>query len=231
MLHTLVGSKQGSGVGFPFSFSDRSAVWPDRAEANSFELMDRGDFGAIADGLIAGTQIATELGWQSVEDLRAGDRVVTFDNGMRPLKAVRVSTLWTAEKSAPRAVWPLEVPKSVLGNRDVIRLLPDQAVLIESDEAEALYGDPFTMVSAGSLDGYKGITRVPPARELTLVALEFEGDEVVYVNGTMLVHCPNNHVEKVSTVDELLITGSEGSYQRLTAVQARQLVQAMSMSA
>lgn len=231
MLHTWVGSKHGSSVGFPFSFADRSAVWPDRVGASAFEAMTRGDHGAIAEGLIAGTRVATELGWQSVEDLRAGDRVVTFDNGMRPLKSVSISTLWTAEKSAPRHVWPLEVPKGVLGNREEIQLLPDQAVLIESDAAEEIYGDPFTMVSAKVLDGFNGITRVPPMREMTLVMLEFEGDEVVYVNGTTLVQCPNNHVEKVSTIDELFITGSEGLYQRLTEVQGRHLVQAMAVTA
>lgn len=227
MLHSWMSGQHGRNFDLPYTFSDRSDLWPSAAAVSGSEMTDRSDYSSIADGLLAGTTVATELGWQAVEDLRAGERIVTFDNGMRPLKAVRVSTLWTAEKSAPRHVWPLEVPKGVLGNRSSIRLLPNQTVLIESDAAEALYGDPFTMVSAAVLDGHNGISRVPPARELVVVTLEFEGDEIVYANGTALVHCPNTREKKVSTVDELMISGSDGLYQRLTETQGRHLLKVM----
>ena len=65
----------------------------------------------------------------------------------------------------------------------------EQPVLIESDAAEALYGDPFLMVAAQVLDGYHGIARVPPMREVTVVTLEFEGDEVVYANAGAMFLC------------------------------------------
>jgi hypothetical protein len=212
----------------PYSFADRGDLWPSEQTVST---AGRGDFGALAEGLIAGTTVATDLGWLPVETLRAGDRVVTFDNGMRPIKAVRISKLWTAEQDAPRAIWPLEVPARVLGNRTDMLLLPEQAVLIESDAAEELYGDPFTMVAAGTLEGYRGITRVPPMRELTVVTLEFEGDEVVYANGTTLVHCPVQQPATVASAEELMATGSLGLYQRLTDYQARHLVEAMAHAA
>ncbi|WP_461472156.1 Hint domain-containing protein [Pararhodobacter sp.] len=191
----------------------------------------QGDFGVIAEGLLAGTTVATDQGWLPVETLRAGDRVVTFDHGMRPVKAVRISKLWTAAQGAPRAVWPLLIPARVLGNRSETRLLPEQSVLIESDAAEEMYGDPFTMVAAGTLEGYMGITRVPPTRELTVVSLKFEGDEVVYTNGTMLVHCPNPRPAMVATADELMSAEMTALYQKLTDQQARSLVEAMAQSA
>jgi len=231
MLQSWVGGSFNRRPGFPFSYSERGDVWPHRPDARSTPALGRNDFGTIAEGLIAGTLVATDLGWQPVEDLQAGDRVVTFDNGLRPLKAVRIGTLWTAGSKAPRAVWPLEVPARALGNRTAIRLLPEQAVLIESDQAEELFGDPFTMVAAGTLDGFKGIARVAPERELTVVSLEFDRDEVVYASGTTLVHCPNHRVELVARAETVMSVGPAGAYQRLTDTQARRLVEAMHIDA
>ena len=227
MLHSWVGSTNNRRDNLPYSFSDRSDLWPTHFADTAESMVGRNDYGSLAEGLIAGTLVATEMGWQPVEDLRTGDRVVTFDNGMRPLKSVSVSTLWTVEASAPRNVWPMEVPAKALGNRETLRLLPDQSVLIESDEAEDLFGDPFMMVNAGVLDGYKGITRVPPAREMVIVTLVFDADEVVYASGTTLVHCPNEHIAMVSSAEELMSTGSNALYQRLTDAQGRRLIDAM----
>ena len=62
---------------------------------------------------------------------------------------------------------------------------------------------------------------------MTLVTLEFEGDEVIYANGTMLVHCPTNRVEMVHSAEEMMITGTHTCYQRLTDMQGRKLMAAM----
>lgn len=231
MLQSWVGSSFNRRHAFALSASGRSDVWPNRLDEQTMPGLGRNDFGVIAEGLVAGTLVATDLGWQPVEDLQAGERVVTFDNGMQPLKAVRISTLWTAGSHAPRAVWPLTVPARALGNRTDIRLLPEQALLIESDAAEDLYGDPFTMVAAGSLEGYKGITRTAPEREMTVVTLEFERDEVVYAGGTTLVHCPSARVAMVDSAEKLMALGANAPYQRLTDSQARRLVEAMHTAA
>lgn len=227
MLNGLTGTIGNRGAYFPFSFADRSNLFSGEAIDTSAQAVGQNDFGTLGTGLIGGTLVATDLGWQPVQDLRAGDRVVTFDNGMQVLRAVRVSSLWTAQAEAPRKVWPMQVPARALGNRTEMRLMPEQAVLIESDQAEDLYGDPFMLVSAGTLEGYNGITRVPPQREVTVVTLQFQGDEVVYVNGTLLAHCPAPRVETVRSADELMLSGSDGLYLRLTDPQARRLIAAM----
>lgn len=207
----------------PFSYSDRGNVWAAGAAVSS-EAHGRNDYGAIAEGIVAGTLVASEIGWVPAEVLGAGDRVMTFDNGLQPLRAVRVSTLWTAEDSAPRAVWPLSVPEGALGNRDDMLLLPEQAVLLESDAAEEMFGDPFTLVVAGALDGWRGISRVPPLREVKVVQLEFAAEQIVYVNGTTLIHCPGGQPQMVASAEALIDTGSRG-YARLPRVQTEQLVQ------
>ncbi len=227
MLHSWTSGTSNRSKYIPFSFSDRGNMWAAERVDTGATGLGRNDFGGVAAGLMAGTLVATELGWQPVDDLRTGDRIVTFDNGMRPLKAVRVSTLWTAEQDAPANVWPMHVPARALGNREAIQMMPEQSVLIESDEAQDLFGDPFMLVAAGVLDGFKGITRVPPQREVTVVALEFEGDEVVYVNGTLLVYCPADRIEMVASAEDMMRTGTNGHYQRLTDTQGRRLVAAM----
>jgi hypothetical protein len=232
MLHSLVGGSIGAGKYVPFSFADRSNLWPvEVAEAPDMTLA-RHDSASIAQGLIAGTLVATEQGWQSVEDLQSGDRVITFDHGMRPVRAVRVSTLYTAADAAPRSLWPVSVPAGALGNRTEMQLLPGQPVLIESDAAEALYGDAFLMVPAGVLDGYNAITRAAPEREVTVVTLEFDDDEVIYTNGTLLVQCPAAEGSYFrGQVDRLNTVANASPYQRLTEQQGRRLVEAMHLQA
>jgi hypothetical protein len=227
MLQSWVGSSLNRKGALAYSFSDRADSWPvDLVEAPA-PALDGKDGTGLAKGLIAGTLVATEMGWMPAEELRAGDRVVTFDNGMRALKAVRISSLWTAESDAPRRLWPISVPARALGNRSEIRLLPEQAVLIESDVAEEMFGDPFAMISAASLEGFKGIVRVPPTREVTVVSLVFETAELVYVNGTTLVQCPNDEIAMVTSIDALMTTGAATPYQHLSPTQMRRLMRAM----
>lgn len=231
MLQSWVGDSFVRKQGFPYSFSDRGDFWAAAKFDEITPMTSHADTPSIAEGLVAGMLVATELGWQPVEDLQTGDRVVTFDNGLQRLKSVEVNTLWTAEQQAPRGLWPLVVPARVLGNRTPVRLLPEQAVLIESDLAEDLYGDAFTMISAAVLDGYKGIHRVPPAREMTVVCLRFERDEVVYANGTTLVHCPAPQGDLLAASEAAIPVRSGSAYTRLTEQQARHLVVAMHAAA
>lgn len=178
------------------------------------------------DGLIAGTMVATERGWQRVEDLQPGDLVVTFDHGLRPVRALSRATLSTRTGTLPRAAQPLTVPAGALGNRRALTLMPGQAVLIESDRAEDLYGDPFVLVPAAALDGWKGIARTQPQPEATVIFLEFDGDEIVYAEGMALVQCGRRQPALVSTADELMAAGQPGSYPVLTPGLGRALINA-----
>lgn len=226
MLNSWVGEASNRKPFASFSMSDRSDVWPNEMGVTP-TVPGMNDFDMIGEGMLAGTLVATDIGWQPVEDLQTGDRVVTFDNGIRPLRSVGISKLWTAANQAPRGVWPLLVPERALGNRTALTLLPEQTVLIESDEAEAMFGDPFTLVTAASLEGYKGITRVSPSREMTVVSLQFDEEEVVYANGTTLVHCPNPRPAKVNTAEELMGMGRNSLYFRLPRAQSEMLMQAL----
>lgn len=196
-------------------------------------LLDRADFwtGAmqidapaeapLADGFDAATLIATETGWVAAADLRPGDRVVTFDHGLQVLRRTGRAAPGTA------AAAPLLVPAGALGNRRALTLLPGQSVLLDSDAAERLYGDPFALVPAVALDGWKGIVRAEPRHPIAQVQLEFDGDEIVYAEGMALVLCLRQSPLLVTSADELIAAGRASPYRALPPARARSLLLAM----
>lgn len=148
------------------------------------------DTGFVTQGIRSGTRVASNLGWRSVEALSPGDKVLTFDHGMRKVLEVRRQVAWNDAWDVPGEHWQMHVPAGVLGNRVPLQLMPDQGVLIESDEADARYGDPFAVVPARALEGMCGVVRAAPTYGEEIITLIFEDDEVVYAEGGMLIHCP-----------------------------------------
>ncbi|WP_223637417.1 Hint domain-containing protein [Rhodobacter sp. TJ_12] len=148
----------------------------------------RSHFGQ-SEGIVAGTRIATTMGWRPVEAIAACDLVMTFDHGLRPVRAVHRTQLFAGRAQCPRRMMPLAVPEAALGNAAPMLLLPEQNVLVESDLAEAVLGDPFALIPAAALEGYRGIDRITPHQRIEIVTLQFDEDEVIYANGTGMIHC------------------------------------------
>lgn len=172
-------------------------------------------------GLLAGTRVATAMGWRAVEALAPGDLVLTFDAGLQPLVDVRRDTFWTAEATVPAAYHSVFVPAGAIGNSSDLELLPDQPVLVESDAACDALGDPFAVLSARALDGYRGICRVTPRTRIEVVTLVFADEQVVYAEGGALVHCPRDP-QPIGTVGAL-----EPGYEVLPPRAAAFLVECM----
>ena len=143
-------------------------------------------------GLMAGTRVASNLGWRCIEALTVGDSVLTFDHGMQEITEIRRMTFWTDAPDTKPALWPVIVPIGALGNREEMTLLADQGVLVESEAAADIYGDPFAVIPAHALDGLRGIYRVAPAEQIELIAVYFETEQVIYAEGGALIHCPVN---------------------------------------
>lgn len=150
--------------------------------------------GAVAanHGLIAGTRVASNTGWRAVEALGVGDKVLTFDNGVQRIVDIQRKTLWPAGTEVTAPFWPVTVPVGALGNMHQIVLLPDQGVMLESEAASDPMGDPFAILPAQALEGLCGIYRQPPQHPVELITLFFADEEVIYVDGGLLVHCPRS---------------------------------------
>ena len=177
---------------------------------------------AVFDGLLGGTLVATESGWRAVETLARGAPLGTLARGNQPLVAVGRSRLISRPAGLPAEVRPLAVPAGALGNRRDMRLLPGQAVMIESDIAERLYGDPFALVPAAALDGWRGIARTTAEPEAEIVHLALARDAVVYPEGMALVHCPRQ-----APAQDNPAPAEAGRYLMLPPIQGRALIAAM----
>ncbi len=142
-------------------------------------------------GIVAGTLIATENGWRPVEQLAPGDKVQTFDNGMQIISDISAETLWDEGTVSLNDPLPVVMPAGALGNSQPIILLPHQGVLLESENACDAMGDPLAVVPSRVLVGINGIDTAPPRCDLVVYTLTFACDEVVYADGGLLLHCPN----------------------------------------
>lgn len=151
-----------------------------------------GGLAALTHGLMAGTHVASNLGWRVIEALTVGDMVLTFDHGMREITEIRRSTVWLDAPETSPAMWPVIIPTDALGNRTELTLLADQGVLVESDAAADMYGDPFAIIPAHVLEGVRGIYRAAPPHQVELIAVYFADEEVIYAEGGALIHCPAN---------------------------------------
>lgn len=219
MFKALMGSGwSNSGRRFA-AYLDRSDFWTGAAPADLATA-------ALTEGLAADTLIATETGWQRAADLQPGDRIVTFDNGLQPLRRAIRGRIAEPGIDLPIAAQPLGVPAGALGNRRPMVLLSGQSVLIESDRAEDLYGDPFALIPAAALEGWKGIARLPESAEVEVVFLEFDADQIVYAEGMALIHCARQTPHMVTTPEELIEAGTASPYRTLPTPQGRAVLAA-----
>ncbi|PCJ05359.1 MAG: hypothetical protein COB16_15980 [Rhodobacteraceae bacterium] len=169
-------------------------------------------------GFLAGTHVASNLGWRSVEALSVGDRVLTFDHGMQAIAEMHRETMLVPEGDQSDAQCPLLVPQDALHNRVPMWVMPDQGILLESDLAVDAMGDPFVVVPACTLEGYRGIHRACPGQRLELVMPRFAMDEVIYLEAGLLGFspAPSSLLDAAATED--------GLYRILHQDAARELI-------
>ncbi len=177
----------------------------------------------IHSAMLAGTRVATPVGWVAVETLAIGDLVLTFDGGLQPVSAITQHLDTGAQTLDHPQDWPLLVPSGVLGNRVQMLILPRQAVLIESEVAERVMGDPFVLVPALALAGYCGISQRRPGRSMIATTLHFATDQLVFADCGAVLQCPGLNIPK----QEVAI-GAD-SYEVLPLDVAQMLVRNMTL--
>ena len=198
------------------SYCDRGDVWPHLFGAEQICRDDSDGQG----GILVGTRIATHDGWSPVETVAPGDLVLTFDEGLIPVREVIIGRRGTEGSAPTRTGAPLIVPARALDNRQAMTLLPGQMVLLESDLAEAMFGDPFVLIAAGALVGYRGIAPLADPGWLATVTLAFDRPQVVHAEGLALLYCPEARHKWSALPDE----EAAGAYTLLSPMQERQFV-------
>ncbi len=178
-------------------------------------------------GITSGTRIATDDGWRAVDTLSVGDSVLTFDNGPQKIIAITRATQFVHDGIAPEFANPIHVPAGAIGNIEPLVLLPEQNVMIESDEAEAQTGDPFALIPAKALVDYRGIDRFRALRPFDVLTLHFENDELIYVEGGALVLAHAAVPGDIAALDEIGRSALPAPYTAVRGADATKLVAAL----
>lgn len=200
--------------GFSF-FSKSLEVFSQASEgAEEIETLSGG---TQQSGLTAGTKVATSQGWLAVGDLKPGDHVLTFDAGLQTVTQIVRETPWIDAANCPQALWPLEVPAGAFGNADPFHMLCSQNIMVESDAAEDMFGDPFSLIPASALLGLRGIEQVPPKDSMEIVHVYFGEEQVVFGEHGALYLCPSSR----DMVDAALHGANDPLYSILPFAEAR----------
>ena len=132
-----------------------------------------------------GTLIATPKGEIPVEQLKAGDRIITRDNGIQELRWIGSRKFDWAHMVANPHLRPIMVRRGSLGNglpeRDMM-LSPNHRVLVSNDRTSLYFDEHEVLVSVKHLVGGKGIFEVESIGTAYL-HLMFDQHEVVLSDG------------------------------------------------
>ncbi|MGB3148283.1 MAG: Hint domain-containing protein, partial [Paracoccaceae bacterium] len=133
-----------------------------------------------------GTVIETQRGPTLVEHIREGDRVLTRDNGYRPVVWVGRRDLTAAELQGWANMRPVVIRKGALGHdlpaRDMV-LSPQHRLLLTGARAELVSGETEVLAAALHLVGQEGISRGPADRPVSYIHFMFDSHEIVRSDG------------------------------------------------
>jgi len=136
----------------------------------------------------AGTLIATDRGEIPVEALKVGDRVMTVDHGLQPIRWLGSRKLTAAELSRAPNLIPIRIEPGALGNDlplERLTVSPQHRCLVRSKIAERLAGDAEVLVAAKHLLGTPGISVAEETAEVTYIHLLFDRHELIWSNGAI----------------------------------------------
>jgi hypothetical protein len=132
-----------------------------------------------------GTLIATPKGEVPVESLKAGDKVITRDNGIQEVRWAGSKVLSTSSMMVNPHMRPVMIRRGSLGNglpeRDMM-VSPNHRVLVANDRTALYFDEHEVLVSAKHLVGGKGIFTAE-SMGTTYIHFMFDQHEVVLTDG------------------------------------------------
>ena len=132
-----------------------------------------------------GTSIATPRGECLVEDLVAGDKVITRDNGIQEIRWIGAKAMDYKALAAHPHLKPVLIQKGALGNglpeRDMM-VSPNHRMLVANDRTSLYFEEHEVLVSAKHLVNNRGVHEVE-SMGTTYVHFMFDRHEVVLANG------------------------------------------------
>ncbi len=132
-----------------------------------------------------GTMILTSHGERPIETLTRGDKVVTRDQGLRPIRWIGARTVDATGDAAPVRVGAGQPGDA----RQGLLVSPRHRLLYTGYRAELLFGEPEVLVPAAHLLDGRHVRREPRAT-VTYIHLMLDHHEVIYADG---IACESFH--------------------------------------
>ena len=129
--------------------------------------------------------ILTVSGYRQIETLVAGDKIVTRDNGIQPLRWVG-SRKVDADKAPLRDYRPVMIPANSIAPGYPISDLyvsPNHRVLLRNAQSQLLFGQSEVLVAAKNMVGKAGIGTLGASFGFRYFHLLFDQHEVITSNG------------------------------------------------
>ncbi len=129
-------------------------------------------------GIGADAQVLTLSGEKSIQDLKAGERLVSADIGVIRIRAITRRTMHFQDmiKIVPNALWQD-------GDEGGFHVAPNQPVVLRGWMARAMFKQPQVLVSAQRLLDGRVYRRSSESGTTTLYQLHFDKRHLVRVNG------------------------------------------------
>ena len=124
-----------------------------------------------------GTMIETPEGLRAIEELTAGDMVLTRDNGARPIRWIGSQAVAAAGKLAP-----VMIRAGALGNDRDLKVSQLHRMLVTDWRAELMFGEPEVLAAAKHLVNGDTIY-VAEGGEVEYYHMLFDRHEIVTANG------------------------------------------------
>ncbi|NVO27811.1 hypothetical protein HJ526_10300 [Donghicola sp. C2-DW-16] len=132
-----------------------------------------------------GTVIATPMGERLVEELQAGDRIITRDNGIQRIRWVGTKNVTSLDLQRAPHLRPIMIKAGALGNglpETDIMVSPNHRMLIANEKTSLYFEEPEVLAAAKHLIGTPGIYEVN-VPSTTYIHFMFDRHEVVLSNG------------------------------------------------
>lgn len=133
-----------------------------------------------------GTMIDTPDGVRAVEDLRAGDMVLTRDHGPQPIRWVGASTVSAAKLDLMPNLRPIRIRAGALDagvpERDLI-VSPQHRVLVSSRIARRMFDGAEVLIAAKHLLGMDGIEIADDLAGVDYFHLLLDGHQILISDG------------------------------------------------
>lgn len=132
-----------------------------------------------------GTMIATPSGERAIETLKAGDKVLTRDNGIREIRWTGARQMNPMELSRHAHLRPIHIRQGALGNdlpeRNMM-VSPNHRMLVSSDKTALYFEESEVLVAAKYLTGLDGVS-VAGVPVITYIHIMFDQHEIILSDG------------------------------------------------